>query len=335
MSAENILSSWKNKKFRPVYWLEGEEEFYIDSIMQVAEHQLLQPAETAFNLTVFYGKDANWADIINSCRRYPMLSEFQVVLLKEAQHMKDVDKLESYVESPLSSTVLVIGYKGKSYDKRTKFYKTLGKHAEIFQSSKLKDEQVPAWIQDQAKSRGLRLQPKALTLLHEHIGNDLSRIAGEFDKLSLNLGEKKEIDDSDIEKYVGISKEYNIFELQGALAAKDLPKAIRILNYFEANPKAVPIQAALPALYSFIGKVYSAYGMPNNSDAALKPVFYFNPTALSQARSMMNNYGFNGIEKMILLMHEFNLRAIGVGDSGTSGAALMKEMVAKMMMAEN
>jgi DNA polymerase-3 subunit delta len=246
--------------------------------------------------------------------------------------MKEVDRLESYIESPLSSTLLVIAYKGKTYDKRTKFYKALGKYAEIFQSNKLKDEHVPDWINDQLSSRGLRMQPKALTLLYEHIGNDLARINSELEKLTLNLGDKKEIDDADIEKYVGISKEYNVFELQGALAAKDLPRAMKILNYFEANPKAAPIQAALPALYSFIGKIYSVYGMPNTADATLKPVFYFNPVALSQAKAMLKNYGFHDIEKMILLMHEFNLRSLGVGDTGSSGASLMKEMVAKMMM---
>ena len=332
MSAEKILSSWKKKSYVPVYWLEGEEEYYIDQLMDYAEHQMLPELEASFNLTVFYGRDADWASIINACKRYPMFAEKQVVLLKEAQHMKEIDKLESYVAAPLTSTIFIVGYKGKPLDKRTKLHKTLQSKAEVFVSTKIKEGKIQEWIAEMVKGKGYTIQPKSVALLEEHIGNDLSRIANEIDKLSVNLKDKKNIDEDDIEKYIGISKEYNVFELQAAIVKKDLAKAVTITNYFESNPKAVPIQMALPALYALFSKVYSVYGMNDKSDGALKPLFYFNPVSLQQAKDLMKNYGYSGIEKILLLLHHYNLKSVGVGDSGTSGAMLMKEMVVKMML---
>ena len=332
MSAEKLIASWKKKSFKPVYWLEGEEDYYIDKVVEFAEHHILSESEASFNLTVFYGRDADWAAVINACRRYPMFSERQVVLLKEAQFMKDIDKLSGYLESPLDSTILVMAYKSKSYDKRTKFYNILKSNAEISSFPKIKDEHVEEWIREVVKSKGITISAKAAGLLHEHAGADLSRIEGEIEKISVNLKDRSEIDDNDIEKYVGISKEYNIFELQAAIALRDMPKAMKILNYFEGNPKAEPIQKAIPALYANVSKVYAAFSLPQATDANLKPLFYFNSNAVAQAKSMMKSYGFEGVEKMVLLMHQYNLKSIGVGDSGTSGASLLKEMVAKIMM---
>lgn len=332
MSAEKILSGWKQQKFQPVYWLQGEEEFYIDELVNYAEHQLLPPSEAAFNLTVFYGRDAEWASVLNACKRYPMFAEKQVVLIKEAQHMKDIEKLESYIAAPLKSTIFIVAYKGKSLDKRTKLHKLILAEAELFNSEKVKDYKVQEWIAGLVESKGYKIQPKGIAMLEEHIGNDLSRIANEIDKLSLNLAGKKNIEADDIEKYIGISKEYNVFELQDALARKDLPKALKILNYFQSNPKAVPIQQALPALYAFISKTYAAFGMPDKSDNALKPLFYFNVNALQQGKLMMKNYGYAGVERMLLLLHHYNLKSVGIGDTGTPGPLLMKEMVAKMMV---
>lgn len=332
MSAEKIISGWKKKEFRPLYWFDGEEDYYIDMLMNYAEHQLLSEAEAEFNLTVFYGKDADWVAVINACKRYPMFAERQVVLLKEAQHMKEIERLESYVESPLASTIFVVGYKTKSLDKRTKLYKLLTRNAEMFTATRIKEEKIHDWIAELLKMKGFSMQSKAISLLEEHIGNDLNRIANEIDKLSLNLKDKKNIDEDDIEKYIGISKEYNVFELLAAISKKDLAKAIKITNYFESNPKAVPIQMALPALYAHFSKVYAVYGMNDKSDHALKPFFYYNPNSLKQAHDLMKNYGYSGVEKLLLLLHQYNLKGVGVGDSGTPGASLMKEMVVKMMV---
>lgn len=332
MSVEKILGSWKKKDFKSLYWIEGEESYYIDTIIDYAEQNILSESEVPFNLTVFYGKDADWAAVINACRRYPMFADRQVVLLKEAQHMKEIERLEPYFESPLASTIFVVGYKEKGLDKRKSFYKTVAKSAEYLNVPKIKEEKIQEWIAELVRSKGLTIQLKAINLLEEHIGNDLGRITNEITKLILNLGEKNNIDEDDIEKYIGISKEYNVFELQAAICQKDLAKAIKIIGYFESNPKAVPIQMALPALYAYFSKVYSVYGMNDKSDSALKPVFYFNPDALKQAKEMMKNYGYSGIENLILLLHQYNLKSVGVGDGGTPGALLMKEMVVKMML---
>jgi DNA polymerase III subunit delta len=331
MSAEKIISEWKKNKFKPVYWLEGEEDYYIDQVVDYAEHHIMNEAEAGFNLTVFYGRDADWTAVINACRRYPMFAEKQVVLLKEAQHMKDIEKLEGYVESPLASTVFVVSYKTKNLDKRTKLYKLLKQSAEIFASEKIKDFKIQEWIKEMVAAKEYTITSKAAVLLEEHIGNDLSRMANEIDKLSVNLKGSKQITEDDIEKYIGISKEYNVFELQAAIAKKDLAKAITIIKYFEGNPKAAPIQMVLPALYASFSKVYTVFGMADKSEAALKPHFYFNPTAVKNALETIRNYNYEGIERILLLLHHYNLKSVGVGDTGTSDASLLKEMVVKMI----
>jgi DNA polymerase III subunit delta len=331
MSVEKILSDWKKKSFRPVYWLEGEESFYIDQVMEYAEHHILGEAEAGFNLSVFYGKDAAWADIVNACMRYPMFAERQVVLLKEAQQMKDIDKLENYIANPLASTVFVVSYKEKKVDGRSKLAKLLKDKGELLSTKKLYDNQLPEWINNLAASKGYSLSQKAMMLLAEHIGNDLSRINNEMEKLAVNLGNRSSITEDDIEKYIGVSKEYNVFELQEALARKDLPRAIRIISYFENNPKAAPLQLVLPAVYNYFAKIFAVFGMPDKSENAVKSMFYNNPFAARQAIDTMKNYGYEGVEKAILLLHAYNLRAIGINDSGSSDASLMKELAVKMI----
>jgi len=331
MSAEKIIADWKKKNFKSLYWLEGEEDYYIDMVMDHAEHHILSEAEAGFNLTVFYGKDAEWPAVVNACKRYPMFAERQVVLLKEAQQMKDIDKLESYIENPLHSTIFVVGYKGKTYDKRTKLYKLLKQSAEIFNSEKIRDYKLQEWIAQFLKTKGYTISSKAVSLLDEHIGNDLSRIVNEIEKLDLNLKGKKDITEDDIEKYIGISKEYNVFELQAAIAKKDLARAITIISYFEANPKAAPIQLVLPALYSSFSKIYSVFGMADKSEAGLRPHFYNNAVAVKNALETIRQYNYAGIEKILLLLHHYNLKGVGVGDTGTSDASLIREMVVKMI----
>ncbi len=328
---DKILTDWQKNKFKNIYWLEGEEEYFIDQIIDYAESKLLQPAEAEFNLTVFYGRDAAWNDVINTCRRYPMFAERQVVILKEGQQMKDIDKLLAYVEKPLSSTILVVSYKGKKYDGKTKFAKSLKLYAEVFTTKKLYDNQLPSWVSAMAISRGYSLNQKALMLLVDHIGNDLSRIANELDKVIINLGDQKIITEDHIEQFVGVSKEYNIFELQDALGKKDLAKAIRIIQYFESNPKAGPMTLLLGTMYNFFSKIYTIFGMNDKSEKALLPVFYFNQIAVKQALATAMNYDFNGIEKAIMLLHEYNLKNIGIRNSGTPEASLLKELAYKIV----
>ena len=331
MSAEKILSDWKKKQFKPIYWLEGEEPYFIDMLVDYAEKQILSEAESEFNLSVFYGKDVEWATLINACRRYPMFAERQVVLLKEAQHMRDVEKLEGYMDNPLTSTVFVVAYKEKKLDARTKFSKLVKQRGEVLSTKKLYDNQLPDWTRQMVSQKKLEITDRALLLLVDHIGNDLNRLQNEVDKLALNLGKSPRITEEHIEEYIGISKEFNIFELQDAITSKNLAKALRIIQYFQANPKAGSIHQVLPALFSFFSKVYSTFSLPERSERTVQPFFYNNPFAARSAILAAKNYGQAGLEKILLLLHQYNLRSLGVQDAGTEDGSLLKEMVVKMV----
>ena len=331
MIVEKIIAEWKRQNFKPVYWLEGDEEYFIDKVVDFAEYHILNENESSFNLSVFYGKDANWADVINACRRYPMFAERQVVLLKEAQQMKDVEKLISYIENPLSSTVFVISYKEKKLDARKRFAKIVKEKGELISTKKMYDSKLPEWTQEMLQLKGLTITQKGLILLVEHIGNDLTRIVNEVDKLSVNLGTRKNITEEDIEKYIGVSKEYNVFELQTALAAKDLARSIQIIQYFKANPKAGPIQLILPSLYSFFSKVFMIFSAGTNDEKAIAASIGVNPFFIKDYILAARLYKYPGVEKILLLLHTYNLKSIGVGSINTCDASLMKEMVVKMM----
>jgi DNA polymerase-3 subunit delta len=331
MSAEKIIAEWKKGVFKPIYWLEGEESFFIDQVVSHAEHKILNEAEAGFNLTIFYGKDAEWTSVVNACMRYPMFAERQVVLLKEAQQMRDIEKLEGYIENPLLSTVFVVSYKEKKVDGRSKLSKLLKQKGEMLTTKKMYDNQLPEWAGQMIQQHGLSISPKALHLLVDHIGNDLSRIQNEIEKLAVNLGARKNITEDDIENYIGVSKEFNVFELQAAVAQKDLAKAIRIIRYFEANPKAGPIQMILPALYNFFSKVYMIYSVQNPDEKSVATALGVNPYFVRDYLGAARKYDYPGVEKILLLLHQYNLRSVGVHDGGTSDAGLMKEMTVKIM----
>jgi DNA polymerase III subunit delta len=331
MSVEKIIGDWKKKSFKPIYWLEGEEEYYIDKVIDFAEHHILSESESSFNLSVFYGKDAAWADVVNACRRYPMFAERQVVLLKEAQQMRDIEKLESYIENPLSSTVFVISYKEKKLDARKKFTRLVKDKGELFTTKKMYDSKLPEWTQEMLHTKGLTITPKGLALLIDHIGNDLSRIENEVDKLSVNLGKRTHITEEDIEEYIGVSKDYNVFELQAALAAKDLSRCIQIIQYFEANPKAGPIQLILPSIYSFFSKVFMIFGTGSTDEKVIAASIGVNPFFMKDYMQAARLYTYPGVEKVLLLLHQYNLKSIGIGSTGTEDASLLKEMAVKMM----
>jgi DNA polymerase III subunit delta len=331
LSAEHIIRDWKKKIYKPVYWLEGEEEYFINEVMDFAEHQILPEEEKSFNLTIFYGKDADWASVVNACRRYPMFAERQVVLLKEAQQMREIAKLEPYIMQPLGSTIFVVSYKDKKVDGRSKLAKLLKEKGELLSTKKMYDNQLPEWVTELLLSRGLTIQQKALALLIDHIGNDLMRIKSEVDKIQINLGNRKMIDENDVEKYVGVSKEYNAFELQIALAKKDLAKALRIIQYFDSNPKAAPIQLVLPTLYSFFSKVYMIFGISGPDEKTAASVLGVSPFFVKDYLTAAKNYGFAGTENALLLLHHYNLKSVGVGSVNVEDASLLKELVVKLV----
>lgn len=330
MALEKIISDWQKGHFKPIYWLEGDEPYYIDQIVNYAEKKLLTESEAGFNLTIFYGRDASWIDVANTCKRFPMFAERQVVLLKEAQYMKDIAKLESYCEKPQPGTVLIISYKDKKLDSRTKFSKVIKKNGEIATFKKVPDWKLAEWITGRVKELGYQATPKTIVLLAEHIGNDLSRINNELSKLAVNLKDRTSITEDDIETYIGISKDYNVFELQRAVASKDLAKTISIIQYFAKNPKAAPVQVILPTLYNFFAKTSMVF-YAGNSEAAVASALgvapYFAKDYLAAARL----YGAGGVDKTLLLLHTYNLKGIGINNGGASESDLLKELVVKIM----
>lgn len=331
MLANTIISDWKKYNYKPIYWLEGEEEYFIDKVINYAENNILNESESGFNLTVFYGKDAEWATVINACRRYPMFAERQVVLLKEAQQMRDIEKLESYIENPLASTIFVVSYKEKKIDGRTRMAKLLKEKAVVLSTKKLYENQLPEWTEELVQSKGYSISQKALMLLVDHIGNDLSRIENEIEKILINLNDRKTITEEDVEKYVGVSKDFNVFELQAALASKNLSKAIQIIQYFESNPKVAPIQLILPSLYSFFSKVFMIYGLNTRDEKAIASSLGINSFFVRDYLKAANIYSYPDVEKFILLLSEYNLKSIGINNAGTEDASLLKEMVVKMI----
>jgi DNA polymerase-3 subunit delta len=335
MAVEKIIQQFKQEQFKPIYWIEGEEPFFIDQVMDYAEKHILTESEAAFNLTVFYGRDANWADVVNACRRYPVFAEKQVVLLKEAQGLKDIEtRLESYIENPLKSTIFIVGYKDKKVDGRKKFAKTLAKNGELLTTKKLYDNQLPDWVTKMVQSKGFSIDSKATYLLVENIGNDLSRLSNEVGKVIINLDGRKQITLDDIEEYVGISKEYNALELQSALTQRNLTRCLQIIQFFEGNPKALPIQMLLPSLYTFFSKAYLVFGAGTNNEYEIsKQLGYSGPNPyVKDIIQCAKNYRQKGVEQVILLLHEYNLKSIGVYANGnTSDADLLKEMIVKMV----
>jgi DNA polymerase III subunit delta len=331
MSFETIMHDLQQKKYKPIYWLEGDEDFFIDRVTDYVEKQVLAEGEKDFNLSIFYGRDAEWAEVINICRRYPMFAERQIVMIKEAQGMNNIEKLETYIENPLPSTLLVIAYKHGKIDGRLRLAKLLKEKGEILSAKKLYDNQLPEWIQQYAASRGYTITGKANALLFDHIGNDLSGLSNEIDKLLVNVKDKSQVDENDIEKYVGISKEYNVFELQDAIGKKDMSKAMKIVQYFSSNPKAGPIQVILVSLYNFFSKSLLLFTIKTKNEKEMAGELGVNIYFLKDYIQVANKYGQRGIEKNILLLYQYNLKSVGIDNATTSHTELLKELLYKIM----
>jgi DNA polymerase-3 subunit delta len=331
MTPEKIISDISQGKIKPVYWLEGEEDYFIDQVIRFAENSILSESEASFNLTVFYGRDTAWPDVINACRRYPMFSDRQVVIIKEAQDLKGIDKLEGYVEKPLPSTLLFVAYKGKKVDGRTKLARLLKEKAVFFSSKKMYENALPEWTAAMVAGKGFTISKKALLLLIDHIGNDLGRLTNEIDKLALNLKDSTKITEDDIERYVGVSKEFNVFELQQAVSQRDLYKAVRIINYFASNPKAGPLQLIFPSLYNFFSKVQVVYTVPSKDEKSIASALGVNGWFAKDYVTASTRFSASEIEKILLLLYEYNLKSLGVNNAGTGDTELLKEMVVKMI----
>jgi DNA polymerase-3 subunit delta len=339
MTATELLKDLKNRKYKPIYLLHGEEPYYIDLVSDFVEHKLLSDAEKGFNQTVFYGKDTDIMSVLNASKRYPMMADYQVVLVKEAQDMKwgsdDADKkginpLLSYLENPLPSTILVFCYKYGKFDKRKKTYKAIEKSGLIFESAPLYDSKVPGWIEDFIAGKGYKINQQASLMLAEYLGNDLSKIANELDKLILNISAGQEINLKLIQDNIGISKEYNVFELQSALGKKDAFKANQIINYFEANPKANPIVLVLGNLNNFFSKVLVYHYVKDKSPQNLARELGVSPYFIKDYEQAARSYNYGKTMQIISYLREYDVKSKGV-DSTTDHGGLMKELVFKIL----
>jgi DNA polymerase-3 subunit delta len=328
----DILNSWKKGTFKPLYLFHGEEDYYIDLLVSQGLEQIVPEQDRAFNLTVLYGKNTEWTTLVNTCMRYPMFADRQLVVLREAQMMNGFEKLESYFENPSPSTVLLVAYKGKSVDKRTKLFKAIQKQGVTFESSGIYDNQIPDWIEQYCQSVKLSIGPKAISLLADHIGNDLTRIVNELEKLKINLKDRQTVTEDDIESFIGISKEYNIFELQAALANRNTAAVLSIVRYYEANPKAAPMPYLTATLYSFFSKLYMLAGAGTVHDQAVSTAYNRNPAAIQAAKTMMRQYGFTGIQQIILLLQQYNMKGMGVDDAGMDDGMLTRELMLKILL---
>ena len=330
VSFQDILSNLRQKKYSPVYFLYGEESYFIDRICDYLVNDVLTEAEKGFNLTVVYGKDTDSRSILAAARRYPMMSEYQVVLVKEAQNLKDLEPLISYLEKPVGSTILVFAWKNKGPDGRTKFFKSLDAHV-TFESKKLYDNEVPGWISRHLAEQGYKITEKASALIAESIGADLGRIVHELDKVLLNMGDRKEITEKEVEEDIGISREYNVFELQSAIARRDFNKAIRIVNYFSSskNPFGKPV-VLLGTLFGYFSKILMVHSSPSKEERSLAAFLGVSPFFIREYVAAARNYPAAKVEAVIEDLSLFDLKSKGVKGGSESEESLLKELMIRI-----
>ena len=333
ITCDDILKELRAKQYRPVYYLMGEEPYYIDLIADYITDNILTETEKEFNLTVVYGADVDIATVINAAKRYPMMSEHQVVVVKEAQNIRNMEELSYYLQKPLLSTILVICHKHGVLDRRKKLAAEIEKTGVLFESKKVKDAQLPAFITSYMKRKGIDVEPKATAMLADFVGADLSRLTGELEKLSITLPKgHTRITPEQIEKNIGISKDYNNFELRSALVEKDVLKANKIIKYFEENPKTNPIQMTLSLLFGFFSNLMLAYYAPEKSEQGIANMLGLRtPWQAKDYLSAMRRY--NGVKTMQIIgeIRYADAKSKGVQNSSMTDGDILRELVFKIL----
>lgn len=333
----SILKDINSGSFAPVYFLQGEETFFIDNIIENIENSALDESQKSFNQIILYGKDTSLTDVIGAARRYPMMGERQVVVVKEAQEMRDWTKEDkqtlviNYLENPLASTILVFGYKYKSIDKRTKFGKVIEKKSVFLNAKKLYDNQVPDWIRGYCKTESVQIEDNAVMMLSENIGNNLQRLANEIKKLLLNVKEGEDITASMVQRYVGISKDYNIFELQKALSGMNKLKAHKIADYFAANPGNNPLVLTIYSLFSYFSKLLMIHHSSDKNEKTLASLIGVNPFFVREYLQASRNYPVGKVVQNIKYLHEADMQSKGIGYATKKEGPVLTELVYKLM----
>ena len=326
-----IIKQIESKQFEKIYFLHGEEAYYIDAITDAILKHALEDHERDFNQSILYGKDTDAQSLIAEAKGYPMMAERRVVVLKEAQDFKGMEDLTSYFESPSDETVFVINHKYKNYDTRKKSIKAAAKNGLVFKADKVPDYKLSDWIATFVKSKGFGITPKASMLLAEFLGNNLSKIINELDKLALLVEAGTTINEIHIEENIGISKDYNVFELINAVSVRDVTKALTIVDYFDHNPKATSIIMVISNLFNHFSRLMKIHFMENKSKDAIASALRVPPFVANQMLASARIYNPKKLAANIAILHEFDLKSKGINNSSFSEGELMKEMIYRLM----
>lgn len=331
-SYEQILTDLRKKAYSPVYFLMGEEPYYIDYLSDFIQNNVLNETEKEFDQTILYGKDVDINTVINAAKRYPMMSPYQVLIVKEAQLIKDWDNLVHYLSNPLKSTILVFCYKYGTPDKRKKWFQDLQKTAIIYESVKLRDYEIEAWISKYCKSKNVGIEDKAVAMLKDFLGTDLSKLVNELDKLVLTKpADMQRITPDLVEKNIGISKDYNVFELQAALISRDVLKANRIIQYFSENKKANPMVLVLAQLFKFFSELMLYHYLPDKSQGAVASELKINPYFVKDYQKASHVFGAWKTMNIISYIRETDARYKGIDNPSTDEADLLIELIYKIL----
>jgi DNA polymerase-3 subunit delta len=320
-----LMQRLQKKQYAPVYLLDGEEPYYIDQLLHHFENNILLPEERDFNLITFYGKEAEWIEVANAARRFPMFAERMVVILKEAAQMRDLNALEAYIEHPSPTTILVIEHRFKKLDGRSKLSKTVQKHGVYFTSEKLNENNVPQWIIELGKSMGISIGITESEMLTAFLGNDLQKIVNELEKIKINEPALQQLNVGHIEKYIGISREYNVFDMPDLLFKGDKSKLARMLSYFSANPKSAPMVLMIGTFYNYLNKLLLCHYSPENFQNDRKLGIW------TQHRTVAKKMSLPIIHRCIALLEEYSHKTVGI-DSTANDTILLREMTGKFNM---
>jgi len=329
---EEIISDLKKRIFKPVYFLAGEEPYYIDLIVDYIEEKVLPETDKSFNQLILYGEDTSIPEIIDTAKRFPMMASHQVIIVKEAQSLKKLEDITVYLEKPLLSTILVFSYKYKTLDKRTKLHKMLESHGEYFESQKIRDYQTPAWIERYLMTKGIKTDPSASAMLTEYLGTDLHKIVNELDKLIITLpAGKPVITTSLIEKNIGISKDYNNFELQKAVGERNILKSNMIVQHFANNPKDNPLTLSIASLFILFSKILTYHYLTDKSKNNVAAILKVNPYFVKDYEGYASKYNAAKTIHIINLLRTYDMKSKGYGDIGTEPGDLLKELVYRIL----
>lgn len=331
MTYDQIITEIKNRVFHPVYFLMGEEPYFIDSISDSIESSVLDEADKAFNQVILYGKDVTVNDIVSQARNFPMMSDYLVIIVKEAQDIRNIESLEPFLDMIPQSTILVINYKYKKIDKRLKLAKTLDKKHVLFESKKLYDSDIPKWIVKYLSNKNYRITQKACQMLSDFLGSDLQKIRNELEKLIVAITHKKEIDDNDVEYYIGISKDFNVFELQKAISYGDFPKAVQIVNYFGDNINDNHIISTVTILYTYYCKILKLHYCNDKSQSAVASTIGVNTFFVKDYFEAARRYSIKKCVDNIEILREFDLKSKGYNIGDIDLKELYREMIYKLM----